>query len=80
MRIAAALITFGLVLLWFGAARAEWQIHEWTGTMWEPAITPKGRYAALLIERTACEIDLASLANVKPSGTRLECRRVTRGR
>ena len=76
MKLAIAIIAFGLVLLGWGCARAEWQIHEWTGATWEPAITPKGWRAAILIEKSACEIDLASLANMKPAGTRLQCREV----
>ena len=68
-----ALIAFGFVLLCWGVAKADWQVQEWDGTAWAPAVTPKGRAAAANIEKTACELDLASLSTVKPSGTRLRC-------
>jgi hypothetical protein len=71
-----ALIVFGFVLLCWGVAKADWQVQEWDGTAWVPAVTPKGRTAAANIEKTACELDLVSLSTVKPSGTRLRCLKV----
>lgn len=70
------MIVFGLVLLFWGAARADWQLQEWDGAAWRVAATPKGRAAAANIEKTACELDLASLSTVKPSGTRLRCSKI----
>lgn len=72
-RYLVALIAFGLVLLFWGAARADWQVQEWDGLQWTTATTPKGNVAAVNIEKTACELDLASLSSVKSSGTRLRC-------
>ena len=59
-----------IVLLCTGAS---WQVQEWDGTAWAPAVTPKGNTAAFNAEKTACDLDLASLSTVKPSGTRLRC-------
>jgi hypothetical protein len=73
-----ALIVFGFVLLCWGVAKADWQVQEWDGTAWAPAVTPKGRTAGTNIEKTACELDLASLSTVKPSGTRLRCHQTPR--
>lgn len=73
-----ALIALGLVMLCYGAARADWQVHEWTGKAWEPAISPRGYRAAILIEKAACEMDLANLLMIKPDGTRLQCRQIQR--
>jgi len=73
-----ALIAFGFVLLCWGVARADWQVQEWRGEAWAPATTPKGRTVAVNAEKTACELDLASLAMVKPSGTRLRCHQTPR--
>jgi hypothetical protein len=72
------LIAAGLVLLWCGGARADWQVQEWNGEAWAPATTPKGRTVAVNIEKTACDLDLASLSMVKPSGTRLRCHQTPR--
>ncbi len=71
-----ALIVCGFVLLCWGVAKADWQVQEWDGTAWVPAVTPKGRAAAANAEKTACELDLVSLSTVKPSGTRLRCLKV----
>ena len=68
-----ALIVFGFVLLCWGVAEADWQVQEWDGTAWVPAVTPKGNTAAVNAEKTACELDLVSLSTVKPSGARLRC-------
>lgn len=73
-----ALIAFGFVLLLWGVAKADWQVYEWDGQQWAAAVTPKGRTAAVNAEKTACELDLASLAMVKPSGTRLRCHQTPR--
>lgn len=70
------LIAVGFVLLTYGIARADWQVHEWDGQQWAAAVTPKGRTVAVNIEKTACELDLASLSMVKPSGTKLQCSKV----
>ena len=70
------LIAVGFVLLTYGIAKADWQVQEWDGTAWAPAVTPKGRAAAANVEKTACELDLVSLSTVKPSGTRLRCLKV----
>jgi hypothetical protein len=70
-----ALIVVGFVLLCWGVAKADWQVQEWDGTAWAPAVTPKGNTAAVNAEKTACELDLVSLSTVKPSGTRLRCAR-----
>ena len=78
MKAAFALIAVGLVLLWYGAAKADWQVQEWDGAQWAPAATPKGNVAAINVEKTACELDLASLSTVKPSGARLRCHRIPR--
>ena len=78
MKAAFALIAVGLVLLWYGAAKADWQVQEWSGAQWAPAVTPKGNTAISNVEKTACELDLASLSTVKPAGTRLRCGRVKR--
>ena len=76
MKYAIALIVAGLVLLFYGAARADWQIQEWDGKQWAPAMTPRGHYTKINIEKSACELDLANLRMLKPSITQLECRRV----
>jgi len=60
----------GIVLL---CAGASWQVQEWDGAAWAPAVTPKGHTVVVNAEKTACELDLASLSTVKPSGTRLRC-------
>lgn len=73
MRIIVILIAAGFVLLTYGIAKADWQVQEWDGTAWAPAVTPKGNTAAFNAEKTACELDLVSLSTVKPSGTRLRC-------
>lgn len=78
MKAAFALIAVGLVLLWYGAAKADWQVQEWSAGEWTTAITPKGNSAAVNVEKTACELDLASLSTVKPPGARLRCERVKR--
>ena len=65
----------GIVLL---CAGASWQVQEWDGTAWAPAVTPKGNTAAVNAEKTACDLDLASLSTVKPSGTRLRCHQTPR--
>jgi hypothetical protein len=67
------LIAVGFVLLTYGIAKADWQVQEWDGRAWAPAVTPKGNTASINDEKTACELDLASLSTVKPSGTRLRC-------
>ena len=67
------LIAAGCLLLTHGLAKADWQVQEWDGTTWAPAVTPKGNTAAFNAEKTACDLDLASLSTVKPSGTRLRC-------
>jgi hypothetical protein len=72
------LIAVGFVLLTYGIAKADWQVQEWDGTAWVPAVTPKGRAAAANAEKTACELDLVSLSTVKPSGTRLRCHQTPR--
>lgn len=77
-RCIVALIAFGFVLLLGGVARADWQVQEWSGEAWAAAVTPKGRTVAVNIEKTACELDLASLAMVKPSGTKLRCHQTPR--
>ena len=64
-----------IVLLCTGAS---WQVQEWDGAAWAPAVTPKGNTAAFNAEKTACELDLASLSTVKPSGTRLRCHQTPR--
>jgi hypothetical protein len=51
-------------------------VQEWDGTAWVPAVTPKGRAAAANAEKTACELDLASLSTVKPSGAKLRCSKI----
>jgi len=71
-----ALIAFGFVLLLGGVAKADWQVQEWSGEAWAPATTPKGRTVAVNAEKTACELDLASLAMVKPPAARLRCSKV----
>ena len=71
-----ALIAFGVVLLCGGTAGADWQVQEWDGQQWAAAVAPKGRTVAVNIEKTACELDLASLAMVKPAGARLQCSKV----
>ena len=71
-----ALIVVGFVLLCWGVAKADWQVQEWDGTAWAPAVTPKGRAAAANVEKTACELDLVSLSTVKPSGARLRCSKI----
>lgn len=76
MRWTLALIAVGFVLLFWGAARADWQVHEWDGREWSPAMTPRGRLATINIEKAACEMDLANLSLFKPAGTKLQCRRV----
>lgn len=73
MRLIVILIAAGFVLLTYGIANASWQVQEWDGTAWAPAVTPKGNTAAVNVEKTACELDLVSLSTVKPSGTRLRC-------
>ena len=78
MRYTIAMIAGGFVLLAYGCAKADWQVHQYDGHDWHPAVTPKGRYATVNIEKTACELDLASLAMLKPSGTRLQCRQTPR--
>jgi hypothetical protein len=70
----AALIALVLLMLWYGSARADWQVHQFDGVTWEPAVSPKGYRAMVNIEKSACELDLASLRNIKPAGTRLECK------
>ena len=70
------LIAAGLVLLTYGIARADWQVHEWDGQQWAAAVTPKGRTVAVNSEKTACDLDLASLAMVKPPAARLRCSKV----
>jgi hypothetical protein len=70
------LIAAGFLLLTHGLAKADWQVQEWDGTAWAPATTPKGNTAAVNAEKTACELDLASLSTVKPSGTRLRCSKI----
>jgi len=70
------IIAAGLVLLTYGIARADWQVHEWDGQQWAAAVTPKGRTVAVNIEKTACDLDLASLAMVKPPAARLRCSKV----
>ena len=72
-RCIVALIAFGFVC---GVARADWQVQEWNGEAWAPAVTPKGRTVVVNVEKTACELDLASLSMVKPSGTKLQCSKV----
>ena len=72
------LIAAGFVLLTYGIAKADWQVQEWDGTAWAPAVTPKGNAAAVNVEKTACELDLVSLSTVKPSGTRLRCHQTPR--
>lgn len=73
MRVAFALLAAGLVLFWYGTAKADWQLQEWSAGEWTTAITPKGNSAAVNVEKTACELDLASLSTVKPPGARLRC-------
>lgn len=75
-RITILLIAVGFVLLTYGIARADWQVHEWDGQQWAAAVTPKGRTVVVNVEKTACELDLASLSLVKPSGARLRCSKV----
>jgi len=75
-RITILLIAVGFVLLTYGIARADWQVHEWDGQQWAAAVTPKGRTVAVNAEKTACELDLASLSLVKPAGARLRCSKV----
>lgn len=75
-RITILLIAVGFVLLTYGIAKADWQVHEWDGQQWAAAVTPKGRTVAVNIEKTACELDLASLAMVKPPAARLRCSKV----
>jgi hypothetical protein len=72
------LIAAGFVLLTYGIANASWQVQEWDGTAWAPAVTPKGNTASVNAEKTACDLDLASLSTVKPSGTRLRCHQTPR--
>jgi hypothetical protein len=72
------ILAAGLVLLAYGIARADWQVQEWDGTAWAPAVTPKGNTASVNAEKTACELDLAGLSTVKPSGTRLRCHQTPR--
>lgn len=76
MRVIVILIAAGFVLLTYGIARADWQVQEWDGTAWAPAVTPKGNTAAFNAEKTACDLDLASLSTVKPAGARLRCSKV----
>jgi len=75
-RITILLIAVGFVLLTYGIARADWQVHEWDGQQWAAAVTPKGRTVAVNSEKTACDLDLASLAMVKPPAARLRCSKV----
>ena len=70
------IIAAGLVLFTYGIARADWQVHEWDGQQWAAAVTPKGRTVAVNSEKTACDLDLASLAMVKPPAARLRCSKV----
>ena len=77
-RITILLIAVGFVLLWCGGAKADWQVEEWDEQQWAAAVTPKGHTVAVNIEKTACDLDLASLAMVKPSGTRLRCHQTPR--
>jgi hypothetical protein len=72
------ILAAGLVLLAYGIAKADWQVQEWGGKEWAPATTPKGNTASVNAEKTACELDLASLSTVKPSGTRLRCHQTPR--
>jgi len=72
------LIAASFVLLTYGIAKADWQVQEWNGTAWAPAVTPKGNIASINAEKTACELDLASLSTVKSSGTRLRCHQTPR--
>lgn len=78
MKYVLAMIVAGLVLLTYGCAKADWQVHEWTGTKWEPARTPRGLVAKPNVEETACLLDLVSLSLFKADGTRLQCRRIPR--
>jgi hypothetical protein len=74
----ASVVALGVVLFTYGCAKADWQIQEWTGKEWTTATTPKGNIAAVNVEKTACELDLAGLSAIKPSGTRLRCLRTPR--
>lgn len=78
MKYAIALIVAGLVLLIYGSARAEWQVHEWTGKDWQPARTLRGHEAKLNAEESACLVDLVNLMMFRPDGTRLQCRQTPR--
>lgn len=78
MKYAIALIVAGLVLLFYGGAKADWQIHVWNGKEWVPATSLRGRPVAINIEKEACEMDLANwrMVTLPPDGIRFQCRRV----
>lgn len=76
MKYVVALIVGGLIMLAYGCARADWQVHEWDGKEWKPAVTPKGYRARVVPSSMDCLFDLADIGNAKPSGTRLQCREV----
>lgn len=76
MKIAVALIAFGLALLFWGVARAGWQIHDWDGEAWAPARTPRGYIAKINLEKSACEMDLVNLLMARSFAARLQCKHV----
>jgi hypothetical protein len=77
----AAALALGLIAILVFAPRASatepngprWQIViQRPGEEWQP-LSIKGRPPWLFVSSTGCALDLASQANVEPSGTRLAC-------
>lgn len=75
-----AMIALGILLIGAGLAKAASDevyrpVPRWQIWVAEPGQPWRMRGKAVAA-RTACDLDLASLANVLPPGTRIECRRL----
>lgn len=80
-RIVFAIVVIGVGLSWFGCARAAEIDAARPWLLWsvEPGERALPRLRGTYTVRTACELDLASLANVLPRASRLSCERMKDG-
>lgn len=80
MRWILATISFGFVLLVYGCAKADWQVHMEVAGVWIPAVSTKGYTAKIFPddERYKCAWSLVEVSYGVASGTRLQCRRIQR--
>lgn len=80
MRWLFATLAFGLALLAYGYAKADWQVHMEVAGVWIPAVSMKGYTAKIFAddESYKCAWSLVEVSYGVASGTRLQCRRIQR--